>query len=266
LVIFLKEVAKFIRVLFVGTPCSKLRQLKIMSNVGLTMALVSMLMISVIAVVSYNSNIQTAYAQARLPNNSVRSATIVDGEVQTADLATGAVTTAKIADDAVTSEKIENGEVTSDDIADGTITSTDIAPGTIPSDSGSGGTPDDNSVTSAKISDGEVKSADIGDGEVAAQDLANGAVTQDKIASGAVALKQSVATSRTIIFPNSQADPRATCPDGTILTGGGFQTVQSGVNVFYSVGEGNVWTVRAFNSNNHEAGLIAYAYCVSLIP
>jgi hypothetical protein len=44
--------------------------------------------------------IQAADAQAKLPNNSVRSETIVNGQVKTADLANGAVTSEKLADGA----------------------------------------------------------------------------------------------------------------------------------------------------------------------
>jgi hypothetical protein len=73
-------------------------------------ALIAIAVISVaVAIQAYN--IQAADAQAKLPNNSVTTQTIVNGQVQTDDLANGAVTTAKIAD----------GTIQEQDIADGVI-------------------------------------------------------------------------------------------------------------------------------------------------
>ncbi len=79
-----------------------------MSRPGLAVIVITAISVAV-AVQAFSpsySNIQSADAQPRLPNNSVRSETIVDGQVQTQDLA----------DDAVTTEKIRDGEVKVDDL------------------------------------------------------------------------------------------------------------------------------------------------------
>jgi hypothetical protein len=55
--------------------------------------------------------IQAADAQARLPNNSVRSETIVNGQVQTADLANNAVTSSKILDGTIQAGDIASGVI-----------------------------------------------------------------------------------------------------------------------------------------------------------
>lgn len=82
-----------------------------MSKLGLVLIVITAISVAAAIQASYHYFIQAADAQPRLPNNSVRSESIVDGEVNTQDLA----------DDAVTSEKISDGEVTSADIADGSI-------------------------------------------------------------------------------------------------------------------------------------------------
>lgn len=84
-----------------------MEQIRLMSKFGLAV-MIAITAISV-AVATHAYNIQTADAQARLPNNSVSSQTIVNGQVQTVDLANNAVTTAKIADGAITSEKLAEG-------------------------------------------------------------------------------------------------------------------------------------------------------------
>ena len=74
-----------------------MQQIKLMSKFGL--ALIAVTAISVV-MATHAYYIQAADAQAKLPNNSVRSETIVNGQVQTADLANGAVTSEKLADGA----------------------------------------------------------------------------------------------------------------------------------------------------------------------
>lgn len=58
-----------------------------------------------------------AYAGVKLPNNSVRSATIKNGAVKTADLASSAVTNAKVANNAIDSAKVKDGSLTDADIS-----------------------------------------------------------------------------------------------------------------------------------------------------
>ena len=85
-----------------------MQQIKLMSKLGLAVIAITAISVAV-GIQAYD--IQAADAQAKIPNNSVRSETIVDGQVKTQDLANGAVTTAKIAD----------GTIQEQDIADGVI-------------------------------------------------------------------------------------------------------------------------------------------------
>lgn len=61
-----------------------MQQIKLISKLGL--ALIAITAISVAVAIQASYYIQTADAQARLPNNSVTSQTIVDGEVKSADI------------------------------------------------------------------------------------------------------------------------------------------------------------------------------------
>jgi hypothetical protein len=92
-----------------------MKQIKLISKLGL--ALIAITAISVAMMTTQASyNMQTADAQ-RLPNNSVRSETIVNGQVTTDDLATGAVTSAKIADGEVEAQDIGTDQVTAEELA-----------------------------------------------------------------------------------------------------------------------------------------------------
>jgi hypothetical protein len=85
-----------------------MNQIELTSKLGL--AIIAIIAISV-AVGTQAYYIQVADAQAKLPNNSVSSETIVNGQVKTDDLAS----------DAVTSTKIKNGEVKTEDLASGAV-------------------------------------------------------------------------------------------------------------------------------------------------
>ena len=65
-----------------------MKQIKLISKLGLTVIAITAIAVAV-AIQAYN--IQAADAQAKLPNNSVTSQTIVNGQVQTQDLASGAI-------------------------------------------------------------------------------------------------------------------------------------------------------------------------------
>lgn len=114
----------------------------------------------------------------------------------------------------------------------------------------------DNSVTSASIKDGEVKTAD----------LADGAVTSAKIADDAITLNVHEVEGEVLTLdPGRTGTAFADCPDGEILTGGGFETDYP-VHVATSQGRGNgdnAWAVEGAN----DAGSIplhmqAFAYCL----
>ena len=106
----------------------KMQQIKLMSKLGLVLIAIAAISAAV-AVQAYY--IQAADAQARLPNNSVRTENIVDGEVRTGDLADNAVTKPKMADNSVGSAEIENGAITTAKILDRQVTSDKLASGAV---------------------------------------------------------------------------------------------------------------------------------------
>jgi hypothetical protein len=112
--------------LFLHLQRLKLKQTKLMSKFGL--ALIAVTALSV-AVATQAYNIQAADAQAKIPNNSVRSETIVDGQVKTADLANDAVTSLKIADGTIQEEDIEDGVISEAGV--GTLQKTQRVEGSI---------------------------------------------------------------------------------------------------------------------------------------
>jgi hypothetical protein len=75
-----------------------MQQIKLMSKLGLAVIAITAISVAMGVQAYY---IQAADAQVRLPNNSVRTETIVNGQVQTDDLANGAVTSDKLASGAV---------------------------------------------------------------------------------------------------------------------------------------------------------------------
>ena len=95
-----------------------MQQIKLMSKLGLAVIAITAISVAV-GIQAYD--IQAADAQAKIPNNSVRSETIVDGQVKSADIGTGEVKTDDLANGAVTSGKIADGTIQEEDIADGVI-------------------------------------------------------------------------------------------------------------------------------------------------
>lgn len=83
----------------------------------------------------------TSYAALKLPNNSVKSATIKDHQVKQQDLATGAVSNTKIKNGAVGNSKLADISVTTTKLADAAVTTSKLA---------------DTSVTTAKLADNGV--------------------------------------------------------------------------------------------------------------
>jgi hypothetical protein len=77
-------------------------------------------------------------------------------------------------------------------------------------------------------------------------------------------LSPSVVGNSTSIAPNANGSASVTCPAGTLLTGGGWNT--SGFSIFAtdSFGSGNTWTVIAHNTGNsgNTESVTAFARCL----
>jgi hypothetical protein len=92
-------------------------------------------------------------------------------------------------------------------------------------------------------------------------------ITDADIAPGAIKLDVRIVRETKIIAANSFGYAYAQCPDfQTPITGGGFATL-SGVRILESIPLGAppyAWYVRAFNADNTNIFLDAYAICTKL--
>ena len=114
-------------------------------------------------------------------------------------------------------------------------------------------------------------------GCITTQNLANGAVTSPKLAAGAVSLTvvNPFTTSSNLVSvpPGHFAEAVASCPTGTVATGGGysmpFDAAANNLNVFISypvVGPPSGWKADAFNHGSSDEGFFAVANCASIHP
>jgi hypothetical protein len=172
----------------------------------------------------------------------------------------GCVGTSDIADSAVTSSKIGSGQVANSDIASNAVGSAKIGSGQVAnSDLGS------SAVTGSKISDtAGVQSVDIVNGQVGSVDIADGQVTTEDIASGAIFINRFlISGGGTNVEPGETISTSEDCPDGTWMTGGGFQSSDPQIRVFFSgPSEGDTWMVQGINEGETSASLAASVACI----
>lgn len=121
-------------------------------------------------------------------------------------------------------------------------------------------------IRSADIFDETILSADIKNGEVKTNDLADNAVTSAKIADGTITLNVHEVRGEVLTLdPGRTGTAIAFCPDGEILTGGGFET-DYGVRVGASAQRGNgdnAWVVEGANDvGSIPLHMEAAAYCL----
>jgi hypothetical protein len=133
-------------------------------------------------------------------------------------------------------------------------------------------------IRSADIFDGEVKTADLANGAVTNPKLANDAVTSGKIKNGEVKAEDiapGVIPSGGIqlnvhivegplntLEALQTGDSVADCPEGEILTGGGWSG-QAGAKVRTNAPlDENTWRVLADNEVAGKQTLQAYAFCI----
>lgn len=124
-------------------------------------------------------------------------------------------------------------------------------------------------VTTKKLAGSAVKGSKIKDGSVGTADLANGAVTSGKLADGAVVagklgtIVEVVAASGTVA-DGATAGVTATCPDGSVLIGGGFDVGGNALpwRVQRNHKDGNGWRAFGTNQSGGSTFLEAKAYCL----
>jgi hypothetical protein len=121
------------------------------------------------------------------------------------------------------------------------------------------------STTSPPIRANSVTSGSIKDGEVKTQDLANEAVTTEKIADGAINLNIHEVDGEVLTLnPGVGSTAFADCPDGEILTGGGFLAgypIQVTLSKQRANGD-NAWAVTGVNEASTDRDMQAFAYCL----
>jgi len=141
----------------------------------------------------------------------------------------GSVLTAKIADNAVTTPKIADGAVTTQKVTDSAI-------------------------TGSKIADGNVASEDIGTDSVGARAL-----------KGVIA----VPSSGVLIGSGSSGVTSVTCPNNTMLIGGGYAWTDKEANsiITNAPSEQNpnqTWIVEGIASGGSSNSLFAWANCIAV--
>ena len=128
-----------------------------------------------------------------------------------------------------------------------------------------------NSVTSGSIKDGEVKTADLANDAVTSSKIKNGEVKAEDIAPGVIPSGVQPTVHRVDgefvhVAPNSDAQAEAICPDGELITGGGYDG-NPGTSLSLSLPvDGNKWVVRVHNTISTETFFAAVAQCMDFTP
>ena len=122
----------------------------------------------------------------------------------------------------------------------------------------------DNAVTTAKIADSAVTGSKIADGNVASDDLGTDSV-------GARALKGVIAVPSTgvLIGSGSSGVTSVTCPNNTMLIGGGYAWTDKEANsiITNAPSEQNpnqTWIVEGIASGGSSNSLFAWANCIAV--
>ncbi len=68
------------------------------------------------------------------------------------------------------------------------------------------------------------------------------------------------------VSPFSRGEAIATCPPGTIVTGGGFRFISQSTIVLISSPGTNGWVVSVHNPTSSSIPVFAIAQCAALLP
>lgn len=136
----------------------------------------------------------------------------------------------------------------------------------------------DETILSADIKNGEVKNSDLGTDAVTTSKIKNGEVKAEDIAPGVIPSGGVQPTVHEVRGENVDAPPGsgspnsvATCPDGEILTGGGYSNTFSRtgpLEVVFSqpTPDTTGWVVGAFNHGTETSRVQALAICLDFTP
>jgi hypothetical protein len=131
-----------------------------------------------------------AITQAKMADNSVGTAELIDLNVTTGKIADNAITNVKMADNSVNTAEIVDNAVTNAKMADNSVNTAEIV---------------DNAITQAKMADNSVGTAELVDLNVTTGKIANGAVTDTQVAAANKDGAAGTASMRTLGTGASQA-------------------------------------------------------------
>jgi hypothetical protein len=133
-----------------------------------------------------------SYAATKLPKNSVKSKTIIDGQVKSGDLADGGVKSADLQDSSIglidlsaatkaALMEILDGSVTTPKLADGAVTTPKLGDAAVLTEKLG-----DGAVTNAKLGDNSVSTAKVIDSTLTGNDVLNNSLTGSDLATNSV--------------------------------------------------------------------------------
>lgn len=208
-----------------------------------------------------------AYAQLRIPSNSVGTAQLKRNAVRNSDIFRGAVSTSKLRRGAVTNSKLAANAVTGDKVRDGSLTGADLdlsTLGTVPRAETA-----NTATTANSVAPNGVNTAAIQNDAVTGAKIANDAVTSPKIAADAVGARELkgvyAAVSGGGASNNTFVSQTATCSGNDRVVGGGFAWQNDAtISMVYSTPEPladpNTWIVRGRSATANT--LYAWATCL----
>ncbi len=187
-----------------------------------------------------------------LPQNTVRSAQIVDGTIRTVDIRDEAVRSAKVADQSLTANDLATDSVGSDEIAENAVASPEVAPESLTAaDLGA------NSATSSEVADQSLTANDLGPDSVGSSELQSSSVRATEL--GPIVQ----VSNSTAIKGGDNASATATCPAGSTVISGGASSGFYQVHLASSYRSGNGWHVDARSGAVGDTTITAFAYCLA---
>ena len=121
-------------------------------------------------------------------------------------------------------------------------------------------------VTTGEIADETIRSRDILNGQVGSVDIGTGQVATVDIRNDAIRPNIQIVSEQMSIPAMSSRGFEVDCPDGRIVTGGGYFG-STGVHVYKSSPlDANTWHFSGRNTINSDLSLTGYALCIGPMP